>query len=146
SPDGKSLAVLLRKLVRAGTDPNGGELIRPSSELWETVLYDALTGEKRKTVGAESQDERTRPVGSSFDLTQADPLASFLPDGRLLAIVGAYGAIRICSAETGRELAIFRAEKKTAAAVAFSPDGKSLASVHGISGAMVWDVSKIQGK
>jgi WD40 repeat protein len=70
---------------------------------------------------------------------------AFAPDGKLVASGGAGGDIRLCNAETGAEVAsIPGAPGAPVYALAFSPDGKSLAAACGRE-VMRWDTSGLIG-
>ncbi len=56
--------------------------------------------------------------------------AAYSPDGKTLATAGQGGTIRLWDAATGKQIAVFQREERTAsiASLAFSPDGKTLAA------------------
>jgi WD40 repeat protein len=72
---------------------------------------------------------------------------AFSPDGRLLATgLGARDStVQIWDVRTGRELAAFKGHHSAIAAVAFSSDGRTLASGGGDSTVLMWDVTGRRG-
>jgi WD40 repeat protein len=66
--------------------------------------------------------------GENRVLPQSALLVTFSPDGRILALAGDDQIIRLCDAGTGRELAALHGHKVRIRGLAFSPDGKRLAS------------------
>jgi WD domain, G-beta repeat len=67
------------------------------------------------------------------------------PDGHWLALAGGDGAVRLQDILTGKELAVFKGHKGAVNAVAFAPDGKTLASASADMTALIWDITKIDG-
>jgi len=112
APDGKTLA-------STGDDH--------SIRLWET------------TTGAEICSLRGRRLRSSGTLTDGWALV-FSADGKTLAS-GVDGALRLWDATTGKETRVISAEER-AHAVAFTPDGKALASAGSSAGKIrLWDTA-----
>jgi len=72
---------------------------------------------------------------------QADPnsILIFSPDGNTIALSQADGSIYLFDAATGNVLTQVKSEV-AAKGLAFSPDGKVLASVHGSDGIRLWGV------
>jgi WD40 repeat protein len=75
-----------------------------------------------------------------FEL-QAGSRVDFSPNGAIMAHAGFDGAVHIWDAWTAKELATFKGHFAALNAVAFAPDGKSLASASDDVTALVWDVS-----
>jgi WD40 repeat protein len=108
--------------------PDGGRLAALSTAaLW---VYDAARGEEVFTRLVE---------GSRRDLQSL----AWSPDGRLIAVGEALGTIGILKADTGAELANFRAHTPAVMALAWSPDGQRLASAAaaGDGEIKVWDTT-----
>jgi WD40 repeat protein len=72
---------------------------------------------------------------------------AFGPDGKYLATASYDRSVRICDGKTGKELLTLTANTGYVAAVAFSPDGKRLASAGGYrdKGEIeIWDMSQLE--
>jgi WD40 repeat protein len=67
------------------------------------------------------------------------------PDGSLLALGGEDWGIRILSTSSGKTLGVLRGHEKPIWGVAFSFDGRLLASVDRFGTAKIWDVEKTLG-
>lgn len=73
-------------------------------------------------------------------------VVAFSPNGKTVAAAGGLGAatpdtVRLFDAETGRELTTFRGHAGQVASLAFSPDGKRLATGSWDSTVLVWDLN-----
>src|SRR5262249_14066614 len=94
----------------------------------ETYLLDARTGKKRAPV-------KKRVFGLTFT-----------PDGKTLLMVTAdayaHHAVRFQDVASGKEVRRFAGHQGHVAALAFSADGKTLASGSGDGTVGVWDVAK----
>jgi RNA polymerase sigma factor (sigma-70 family) len=71
------------------------------------------------------------------------PAMAFSPDGRVLAVGDKDGTVRLCVAATGKELRRLPGHRRGIACLAFSADGKTLASGSWDTTALVWDVSAL---
>ncbi len=164
SPDGKTLATLAGepRVLRLWDVPTGRELRRLRSPFaW--MLHVAFSPDG-KTVAASSDKHRValweadtgrllRLLDGGEKLTFAVPLA-FSPDGRYLASGGKAEALWLWDVKTGKEVRRFLVEpplpkEKTesphflglVSAVAFSPDGRLLASASKDAPVRLWDVA-----
>jgi WD40 repeat protein len=112
SPDGRTLAVA----------NGGGEAV---------CLWDAATGKEVRRLGGSGSHACT---------------VAFSPGGKVLATGDEDGRLRLGNVATGKELPVFTgrqgAEADAGWRLAFSPDGRSLASVRGGDTAIrVWEVA-----
>jgi WD40 repeat protein len=157
SPDGKRLATAswdetarvwdleTGKTVcelRGHTGPVNRVSFRPDGKRLATLandqtlrLWDAETGAPVRTLPADVD-----PHWPMNDL-------KYSPDGRLLALSGPDPVVRLWDAETGREVRRLVGHRQVTRSVAFSPDGKRLATGDGEVGrcdageVRVWDVA-----
>ena len=65
----------------------------------------------------------------------------FRPDGKVLATVGADGAVKVWDVDHGVELATLKADREAIQCLAFSPDGRLLLGGSSGSKIFVWDQS-----
>jgi WD40 repeat protein len=66
--------------------------------------------------------------------------ATYLPDGKALAVIEDWG-VRVLDAEDGKELRWFSGHTSPVAALAFSPDGKRMATVAADRAVRVWELA-----
>ncbi len=119
SPDGRLLAT--------ATDVPG-----PAAE-YEVVLWDLATGRARRRL----------PLGGE----QSASRVAFSPDGRFVAAALTYpgrggpGPILVWDAATGRERRFFKGARAWAQSLAFSPDGRALATGGFDGGLHLWELA-----
>jgi RNA polymerase sigma factor (sigma-70 family) len=111
SPDGRVLALSQRRTIEQGD----------RVEMWE-----AQTGKILRTI--------------DMDYGRSPPHLAFSPDGKTLAVLyagekgrdpnveGLQGGARLWDVQTGKEVRSFRGHKSLAICLAFSPDGRALAT------------------
>jgi WD40 repeat protein len=92
----------------------------------EVAVFDLATGERHATV----------PVPADL---RVDSVALFAGPPALLAVVAANGLVELRDVETGREVTPLERLPHTIESVAFTPDGRSLATV-GQPLAVLWDL------
>jgi RNA polymerase sigma factor (sigma-70 family) len=95
------------------------------------ALYELAAGQARFTFGKKTAGRERRCF-------------AFSPDGKILALSGADGIIRLVDLQSGKEWDRFQGHTEGVNAVAFAPDGQTLASASDDSTALIWDVTKVQ--
>jgi WD40 repeat protein len=121
SPDGKALALAL-EFTDDVASASGGRVPR---RFWSISLREAATGKERCRL-----ERLESPAG---------PL-TFAPDGRTLAAACANGAIRLWDLHTDQQVGGFRGHPGSVFALAFSADGKRLASTGVDATVLVWEM------
>jgi WD40 repeat protein len=109
----------------------------------QIILWDLTTG---KTIGAPIIDRTASSDGDSLAGTEEWGMA-FSPDGRFLATVGSgSGSLLLVDIETGQPYGALLLDprnqimKGMLISVAFSPDGKTLASGNNSGASVLWDI------
>jgi RNA polymerase sigma factor (sigma-70 family) len=112
-------------------------------------LFDIATGQAIKQF-------RTGPAGPAVPstkvpftffgdgLVQGGPSIDISPDLQLLAMAGLDRLVHVWEISTGKELAALLGHHHVVNAVAFAPDGNTLASASADSTALTWDLSKLR--
>ena len=75
-----------------------------------------------------------------------DTAMAVSPDGRLVAVMGGPRSISLVSTLDGKEIGRLPAGRGWVSALAFSPDGRALASACSDTTALVWDVAGFYGR
>ena len=102
-----------------------GKRIAAGEARGTVVIYDALTGEKLRTLPAADSDVRK---------------VCFSPDGTLVAGTTFAGVVNVWDVATGRLRQMHSGRPKDAWSVAFSPDGKTLATGWNENEVILFDV------
>jgi hypothetical protein len=92
-------------------------------------FWEVATGKERA-----QQPDRDLRSGSTM---------AFSPDGRVLALGDSDGVLRLCLVGTGKELRRLPGHRNGITCLAFSADGKTLASGSWDTTVLVWDVSAL---
>jgi WD40 repeat protein len=97
----------------------------PNGQLLAITSFDDAAGSSVEVCNAPTgQKLFALPLSKTFAFSVA-----FSPDGRLLAVGGSYGVVKVWDVRTRRELFTFAAHSTMASQVVFSPDGQRLFSV-----------------
>jgi WD40 repeat protein len=116
-----------------------GKLLATGGDNTSVRLWDAATGEEIRSL----RGNGTRATGRSH----AARCLAFSPDNKALLFDDGKTSVVLCEVESGKELRRFEGLKYTAHAVAFSPDGKSVAAGDSVNNAggestiIVWDAA-----
>jgi eukaryotic-like serine/threonine-protein kinase len=167
---GKEVAILRAPLGGVGGvrfSPDGSRLVTGGTMV---RLWDAATGELRWEVAAgqgQAPCPRWSPDGRLLANSEGDAqlyvrdaatgrevfrrnsdvwhsAVAFSPDGRYVAVNGAdYFTIRVWEATTGKEAAVLHGHTSPVTAIAYSPDGRRLASAstYPENAVRLWDVA-----
>ncbi|MBN1901526.1 PD40 domain-containing protein [Candidatus Sumerlaeota bacterium] len=71
---------------------------------------------------------------------------AFSPDGNLIAVSGLHPHVEIFDVKTGNKITEFKAHDKRVYAIAFSPDGKKLATGSDDTTIKIWDMTELDKK
>jgi WD40 repeat protein len=106
----------------------GGKLLAAATDNDVTYVWDVAAGKELRRIGG-------RPVR-----LRATQCVAFSAVGGLLAIGGSGQMIHLVDPITGKEVRTLQSGRQIGlGCIAFSPDGKLLASGHGSSVIQVWD-------
>jgi RNA polymerase sigma factor (sigma-70 family) len=148
TPDGKCLALALRDTtIRLYDVANGKELRRFEGHQGPVGTVVFAPNGKTLAGGAKGGGVAVWDVDSGKKLRhlELDEPAKYLTisaDGKMLAAAGQRGRIQLWDTDTGKALRGWQAHALGAVALAFSPDGKVLASAGNVRGESIrlWDV------
>jgi WD40 repeat protein len=121
------------------------------------ALWELATGQHRRTYGGKlplprgTNADPLGPLGGGGPggffvdpvVSTAGANAAISPDGKFLALAGLGGSVHVLDTLTGKELALFKGHTGVVNALAFAPDGKTLASASHDTTALIWDVTRI---
>jgi WD40 repeat protein len=122
-------------VVGVAFSPDGGRLASVSQD--ETVrVWDVAT--RREIFCLPGPP---RPLGEALNTVPVSP--AFSPDGRYLAAAGPDHCVKVWDATTGHEILTLTGHRERVLGVAFSPDGKRLASGSGGGDCTmkIWDLA-----
>jgi WD40 repeat protein len=133
SADGKQIAAAVSGTIHLWETESGKEVSpRDGPSRAPTAITVAADGKSVFSLGSDRIVRRwDAATGKSLGTFQAPPdttLATFSTDGRLVALANADETIRVHDVATGKELHRVKGHKGDIAALAFTPDGKTLAS------------------
>jgi WD40 repeat protein len=112
------------------------------------TLYELATGQPRRTYSSKfprpalTDDPLTGGLPGSMVGVKTTVSVAISPDSKLLALSGAGGSVHLWDVWAGKEVAIFKGHRLAVNALAFAPDGKTLASASDDTTALVWDVTR----
>jgi WD40 repeat protein len=114
--------------------PDGKTLASASFDL-SVRLWDLATRQQRAILTAHD-DGRTGWVH-----TQGINAATFSPDGKILALAGGDGLVKLWDAAGANELRTLRGHSAAVTALSFRPDGKTLASASDDRTVKLWELA-----
>jgi WD40 repeat protein len=119
-----------------------------SIEGWVQFSPDGRTLAIFQRDGIQLMEVATATVRTNIALENGSGIGAFSPDGRFIATSEGFGdteyAIRVWETTTAKLVGVFAGHKQSIASIAFSPDGKTLASSSDDSTLKFWNISTEQ--
>jgi WD40 repeat protein len=136
--------------VRSAVFSPDGRLIAAETTTGEINVWEVASGQKRLTINAPAHPGPTKPRAAIAVISNAGGMASpvtlaFSPNGRLLAQTDNRKA-RLWDVYTGQEVGGFEGHRGPLTGMAFSPDGRRLATVSGDTTGLLWDAEPVAKK
>jgi WD40 repeat protein len=133
SPDGKQVAVGVGSTIRVWETGTGKEVGLDGGHRGSvTSVVIAPGGAVVASKGADNTirlwEAASGKERSRFQVPEGTTCVALAPDGRLAALGNADGSVRLHETATGKELHRLKGHANGIAAIAFAPDGKSVAS------------------
>ncbi len=142
SPNGRTLAVIRQGFpgFSDAASPHQAILAFVGQSLPDPFDNAALSQTTVTMVEAGTGKERSRYFTA---INEVNELA-FSKDGKLLALGGSDGTIRVLESQTGREINLLRCDNGRVVSLAFHPDGQHLISTNDKEEVKVWEATAKQ--